>query len=235
LQDFIHYFQIEYSLLEHSADRELISNYYDYIINKHKHVDHGIAGAMLFFNAMMKEYHEARKESGIKKNDSFVYNGKKFSKDYIKHIVLISTTIAKHNMWRANPETQVDFETYNLFELIPKEDDSHKVSIDDSSENDKEKLLFLLGLVDTLEPIKNLGRDRNKSPLMNPYIVLEKIKIKFDSKNKKVILYCPQPYKEDYEHSIKGIVDWMNVGLDISGEVFTISFLSRKACYRKAA
>jgi hypothetical protein len=102
IEDFIAYFNIEYSLLEEDEDRELIRQYYQYVSDKLLKIDHGIVAAMLLYNALMKAYKEAAAEKSIFKSESFVHNDLHYSSEYKEHIKLISSTIAKHNMWRAN-------------------------------------------------------------------------------------------------------------------------------------
>lgn len=222
LSQFEKYFNIKYSLSQYSHDAELIKNYYRYVVERHGHVDHGIAGAFLFCNAMLSEYYRVKKMCGVASKETFEYNGKKYSKDFEKHVVLIANTIAKHNMWKSSEATKEDYILYNLDELISTDDSNSIISLDNSSENDKEKLLFLLGLVDTLEPIKNLGRDQNKRPLQNPYIVLEKIKVNFDYAKGTVTLKCPAQYIDDYYLSIKDIGKWMAVALEYDEERIVI-------------
>ncbi len=225
LSQFEKYFNIRYSLSQYTPDAELIKNYYRYIVERHGHVDHGIAGATLFCNAMLSEYYRVKELCGIKGKESFEYNGKRYSKEFEKHVVLISNTIAKHNMWRSSKSTEEDYRAYKLNELIPTDGKYSVLSLDNPSENDKEKLLFLLGLVDTLEPIKNLGRDRNKRPLKNPYIILEKIKATFDYKNGVITIKCPVQFIGDYFSSIEGIDKWMAVALKCDKEQIEITII----------
>lgn len=225
LSQFEKYFNIKYSLSQYTPDAELINNYYGYIVERHGHVDHGIAGAILFCNAMLSEYYRAKELCGISGKETFEYKGKKYSKDFEKHVVLIANTIAKHNMWKSSESAEEDYRLYKLNELIPTDGNYTVLSLDNSSEYDKEKLLFLLGLVDTLEPIKNLGRDRNKRPLHNPYIVLEKIKVTFDYKKGVITLKCPEQYIGDYYSSIKEIDKWMAVALEYNEEQIEIKII----------
>ena len=225
LSQFEKYFNIRYSLSQYTPDAELIKNYYRYIVERHGHVDHGIAGATLFCNAMLSEYYRVKELCGIKGKESFEYNGKRYSKEFEKHVVLISNTIAKHNMWRSSKSTEEDYRAYKLNELIPTDGKYSVLSLDNPSENDKEKLLFLLGLVDTLEPIKNLGRDRNKRPLKNPYIILEKINATFDYKNGVITIKCPVQFIGDYFSSIEGIDKWMAVALKCDKEQIEITII----------
>ena len=128
-------------------------------------------------------------------------------------------------MWRSSKSTEEDYRAYKLNELIPTDGKYSVLSLDNPSENDKEKLLFLLGLVDTLEPIKNLGRDRNKRPLKNPYIILEKIKATFDYKNGVITIKCPVQFIGDYFSSIEGIDKWMAVALKCDKEQIEITII----------
>ena len=74
------------------------------------------------------------------------------------------------------------------------------------------------------KPIKCFGRDKNKNPITNPYIVLEKLTISFDRNEKKFSICCPEKYFSDYMNSVRGISDWMDVELtqDENEGLFTI-------------
>ncbi len=224
MKKFCSYFDIKYSLIADSEDGTLIENYYNYRVQKYHAIDHGIASGMLLYDQLMKAYQNASKLAEAKRGTTFTLNNLKYSTEYPKHILLIANTIAKHNMWRADADKVTVYQEYNLDDLIPNTGNTHIVSFDSKTRNAKDKLLFLLGLVDTLEPVKCIGRCTNENPNHNPYIVLEKIKIELDPKMKAVTIKCPQNYFYDYKNSTAGITNWMDLSTSIDEKNHSITF-----------
>ena len=224
IDGFIKYFGIEYSMLDESEFKDLIVNYFNYRIKEKGVIDHGVAGALLLYDGLIKQYTEAMEEEGITKKQSFMHHGLKYSRGYPEQILFVANTIAQHNMWRANELTTPQYRKYKLDKLIPNSSNTHKINFHNSGKGQKNKLLFLLCLIDTIEPIKCLGRDKNKNPITNPYIVLEKLTISFDRNEKKFSICCPEKYFSDYMNSVRGISDWMDVELtqDENEGLFTI-------------
>lgn len=148
IDDFIKHEDIKYSLLDCSDNKELIRHYYEYRMSQNK-LDHGIAGALLLFDALMK----------LANNRSFtgIYCE---IKDYQEFYTRICDAIARHNMWRATPDREALYRSYNLWELIPNADMSHKLFYRDNT------LEFLLALVDTIDPLKAFYQNkRYKEPV----------------------------------------------------------------------
>ena len=225
---FFKYFNIKYSLLDDNSEAALIKNYYSYRIEKGRKIDHGIASALLLFDSLMKQYDEARLAVGAEKGVTFLYNGLKYSAEFKEHIKLVANTIAKHNMWRADKNLMDIYKAYNLQELIPSNDKGHIVFLDRQSKNDKEKLLFLLGLVDTIEPIKCLGRANNIKRIQNPYIALEKMKIEFNYKKGEIWIEGTQEIIEDYSKNIVGAQQWLGVTVENAGTQQVIKIIKSK-------
>ena len=224
IDDFTKHFNITHSMLDGSEFKDLIVNYFNYRIKENGVIDHGIAGALLLYDGLIKQYTEAMEEEGITKKQSFMHHGLKYSREYKQQILFVANTIAQHNMWRAKERDIPIYRDHHLEELIPNSNNTHKISFHSYGKGQKNKLLFLLCLIDTIEPIKCLGRDKNKNPITNPYIVLEKLKISFDSNEKKFSICCPEKYYSDYMNSIREIADWMDVELiqDENEGLFTI-------------
>lgn len=131
-------------------------------------------------------------------------------------------------MWRANEEVMEAYKAYNLQELIPSNDKAHIIFLDRQSKNDKEKLLFLLGLVDTIEPIKCLGRANNIKRIQNPYIALEKMKIEFNYKKGEIWIDGAQEIIEDYSKNITEAQQWLGVTVENAGTQQVIRIIKLK-------
>ena len=90
---------------------------------------------------MVKEY------SGSNE-DSFEYSNRKFSKDNFKDYAKAAIGIIRHNMWYASDsDTCRTYYRFGLNDLIS--ESNNKICYTD------DRLLFLLCLADTIEPLKN--------------------------------------------------------------------------------
>lgn len=148
IDDFIKYENIKYSLLDYSDNKDLIRHYYEYRMSQNK-LDHGIVGALLLFNALME----------LANNNSYVGIYSEI-KEHQEFYTRICDAIARHNMWRATPGTEEMYRRFNLLELIPNADESHKIYYRDNA------LEFLLALVDTIDPLKAFYQNkRYKEPV----------------------------------------------------------------------
>ena len=153
IKDLITYLNVEHSLLESSNNSQQIENYFKMRRNNEKpKLDHGIVGALLLFDALMDLAKNSDQYSAIKEHKAF--------------FVKICDTIALHNMWRATDETVKRYQQYNLDVLIPGNDLHHMIYYRD------DELLFLLALVDTIDPIKAFCQDgRHKNPKTATFVL----------------------------------------------------------------
>lgn len=151
IESLLKLFKIKYNLLEfiENNERELIENYFRYRVSKNK-IDHGISGALFLFNGLMLIYDKAKKENNFMKT-SYLYRGLKFSSQFETHIKYIALVIAQHNLWRASEDSINEYKEFKLNELIENGLGNSKVKLDSKS-----NLLFLLGMIDTIEPLKVL-------------------------------------------------------------------------------
>ena len=93
-----------------------------------------------------------------------------FGKENRDNIGLYVECIARHNMWFASDDTKQTYKDYGLDELIPKPDNSHRISFS------KQPLLFLLCLLDTLEPLKAYKSVRVGDDTILESIILDVLK-----------------------------------------------------------
>ncbi len=145
LDDFRRYYDISRTFLSDDKESKLISNYFTYRMKEFYLVDHGIAGGTVLYDKLLTKMEELNKLS----ERSMFYSGDSWmlSDEYVNGSALVAKMIAKHNMWFAEPEQYEMYEKYDLHDLIPKEDLSHRYGCHDY-------LLFILSLVDTMEPLK---------------------------------------------------------------------------------
>ena len=124
-------------------------------------IDHGIAGALILYDALMNEYEHLQRDSGVPAVcgrgaavEQRVRTGELSSnasrKRFAACAVIIACTVARHNMWTVNtPDAVLRYQTYGLDCLC-----GSAVRI--SAEQSMEQLLFLLDFMDTIDPVKNL-------------------------------------------------------------------------------
>jgi len=120
--------------------------------------DHGISAGALLYRGMSKLH---TTDGIIRKGAKRLLSGKPILHTHIAHC---AWTIMTHNMWYATNETadkEAEYKKLGLESLI-QTGDERKTTLTDHP------LLFLLCLVDTIEPVKNHGWD-----------ILKEIKISF--------------------------------------------------------
>ena len=132
----------------------------------------------------------------------------------------IAETIALHNMWRAEENNISIYREYHLDELIPDGTQDHIVDYKDNT------LLFLLGLIDSIDPIKAFCNTEGRSSKLPASIVLNEFLFGFTnrSKSKKISLEFNQPeFSKKYRYTIAGLQDWLSVDVkatDNSAEIY---------------
>lgn len=198
LEDLVEQLGIEHNLLEVSEHKELIEKYFDRrLTGSAKVLDHGIVGALLLYDALMDLSESDGVYSHIRNNKSF----------YVK----ICDTIALHNMWRATKGSMEEYYKYKLFELIPKNNTEHIIYYKD------DPFLYLLALVDSLDPIKGLCRDEHDQRGIPAPYVLDNVYLKFVcySGKKQILISFDDPafdhYLDTQLNQEKGLMAWLGV------------------------
>lgn len=151
--------------LDDEDEMGLLQNYYKYRIREFLKADHGIVGAMLFYNSAMIAY---AKRIEISKKAYMFTNYPILGDQVLNTIRHSSYSIARHNMWRADDTNKDKYIEYNLTPLIPQKDGSHLIKFS------KDPLLFILCLIDSIEPIKLFNDPDIKRVLKNVEICIQK-------------------------------------------------------------
>ncbi len=130
------------------------------------HIDHGIAGALILYDSLMKEYCSAARQ---KKNlsevsryrdprlvaDQEILSGEVSSNIHNSRFcictILIACTVARHNMWNANMHTCKRYQKCGLDSLCQGKEDAI-VSVEKSLD----QMLFMLDFMDTIDPVKGI-------------------------------------------------------------------------------
>lgn len=225
IDDFLCYADIEYNLLNVIEDGDLASGYYKYrclgdpkndVLPK---VDHGISGSVLMYDRLMKKI---VKDKYIYENaELYVVDTRKFKKTNIKCVREASNAILRHNMWFAKPEDYENYMKFGLQKLIPADDNSHRYSIQNNL------LLFLLAVLDTIEPIKLYHFE---SPLKSPYEIIRNMEVQCDNFTSTLTISLHNSLNTSkYIEKVEDLKNWLQVSVQIIPSVrsteLSITFL----------
>ena len=112
-------------------------------------------------------------------------------------------------MWRATNDSIESYREFQLYELIPDNDMHHMIYYNNNP------ILFLLALVDTIDPIKNFCRNRRHRQAVSSIEVLENVYLQFISYSgmKQLRIIYNSPAFDDYANSIAesdtGLSSWL--------------------------
>lgn len=123
-------------------------------------VDHGIAGALILYDILMDEYERFRPKVDVSRRRDpskfpIVHEGELPTyagyKRFAACAVIIACTVARHNMWIAGKSDTDRYQRYGLSALC-EGGSAARIKGDDMME----QLLFLLGFMDTIDPVKGI-------------------------------------------------------------------------------
>lgn len=202
VEEFCQYAGIRYNLLDMAKNADLIRNYYHYRVSESK-IDHGIAGAMLIYDALMTFYNEGSQV------ESLHLCGLHLRKNFPEFCLRIAETVALHNMWRADSKTKEIYTTQHLDALIPDGNNSELVFYRD------DMLLFLLGLIDTIDPIKGFCSTEGGRVRLPVEDVLNNFCIQFVNRGglKRIYVRFDNPNAEKYLSALSGMESWLGVSV----------------------
>ena len=205
------YIEQNQSLLKNEKVKNLfdvIPNYFKYRFEDKK-LDHGIFTGIKLFDSLEENRKERKKqvENGVE--NPVLYWGD----DLIPIYAQASLSITMHNIWSSSKKVEIKekYRKFGLESLITGETEIFPILIKDNP------LLFLLGLVDTIEPIKTFN-------CFEPKYVLENILIDFDEN--KIMISNKKDSLLDFEklkRNLKGLESWLDVEIpenkDIENEI----------------
>jgi len=128
----------------------IVKNISKYFIWKRfvkKSLDHGVVAGYYLYDKLVKNRKYRYKEN----NDELFWHP-----DLDNQYAEVAALIASHNIWFANRESKESYETFQMNELI----EHPSVNISDSP------LLYLLGIVDSIDPIKIFSDKLNKGDIL---------------------------------------------------------------------
>lgn len=117
-----------------------IENYFNYRLANNK-LDHGIVAGIYFYDRLVK----IRKNKALKNDNNHLWDI-----ELEKQYGLGSIAVAVHNIWIPNKKSEKEYRKFNLSQLI---DDYKPISVEEFP------LLYILGIVDTIDPIKALHNE----------------------------------------------------------------------------
>lgn len=180
----------------------IIPNYFKYRY-ENKKLDHGILAGIKLFESLERN-RKIRKEQqklNIENNSpSSLYWGDDLTPLYAQ----ASLAIAMHNIWisEENEESIKKYKEFGLNAIISDSKEIFPISIDENP------LLFLFGLVDTIEPIKTFNCVSTTYVLKNILIdFLDNTIVIKNSKNSKLEF-------SNLKNKIKGLDKWLYVTIN---------------------
>lgn len=129
---------------------ELMNKYFWFKYHKFHQLDHGIIAGHLLFDRLIKNYNNQWEDYKVfgngefRSSDYFEHKGKTWRREHWDHFAYIADSIISHNIWM-NDGSKV-YEEYDLLELSMSS--ANKIKYVDNP------LLFILGVLDTVEPVK---------------------------------------------------------------------------------
>lgn len=141
------------TIREAMYSRKTVLDYLEYckMDEEIKHYDHGIVGGLWLYDSLMKNYHRAywnekQKDKDVNFTDFLVDGYWHFSEEQKIIFAYLADCIIAHNMWPANPDKIDMYKRCGLDELTPPR--FRKISFE------RNPILFILAIADTIEPIK---------------------------------------------------------------------------------
>lgn len=178
-------------------NRNLIENYFYYCLKERDKVDHGIISGFILYDRLVKNYEE-RISKEIKGRTNLSWR-----ETHLIHFAYIADAIICHNIWFSK-DVEL-YKRYGLKQLVK----SKEVRI----KRDTEPLLFLLGIVDTIEPTKFYTN-------IEPFYVWENIDISYNREEEYICIKLLDKINkyEEWFNKIKSLESWIDVTVEVSIE-----------------
>ncbi|GKX31175.1 hypothetical protein SH1V18_36550 [Vallitalea longa] len=189
-----------------------IQNYINYRYKVNNKLDHGIVASILFWEERKKDYYNRRGEC---KENTFISDDRLWSKDILYNIHLpVAWTICAHNVWfiKEHSEYVDDYRNYGLEKLII---DRPKINIHNHP------ILFLLSIVDTIDPVKLLLDSKVHNFNLNDLNL-----INFEFSHNKIfyqINFNDIIVNSRYKENIKNMDTWLVSNLEYKDKIFEIT------------
>lgn len=188
----------------------LIDKYFYYRINKWKLLDHGIVGGDMLFSKLLinyvNEYRKTYKENtnGCDFHDFINGAGMHFHIEQFEVFRYIASCVAAHNIYMESEDTTAEYDFYNM--KILKKDKFVKISYE------RDPLLFILCIADTVEPYKRFSNINNIQALQA--VQIEYVK---ETNLLSVGINCNYANTEQgnkYKRDIDALREWCNINVE---------------------
>lgn len=199
-------YKIKYKLLDKKVpgvSKLLFNHIRQYFLFRrfnHKKIDHGILGGIYFYDRLVKNRIIKEKE-----RNNALFWGKELEKQYAQ----VASAIATHNIWFPSDKTACDYIKFDMKELI----NSKPISLRNFP------LLFLLGLVDTIDPIKTYAKDYEVDYIIN--------NLQLDFRDNTLVLENNTDSELDFNELIKksdNLNGWLSVDIKKNKNSLEIEF-----------
>lgn len=189
-----------------------LHKYFRLRYEKNDVLDHGIVAGLLFWENRVSDFYKRSKRNHNK--DAFIENNRLWSKGILYKIHLpVAWAIASHNVWFITENnTRVDeYNQYGLQRLITS---IPKIKLQ------SHPLLYLLSVVDTIDPVKLLNKN---SPHRFDYDNLESLKFDFGS-NSISFKYdeCLNVVDKRYRDGILSMSNWIKCKTNYYNDTFSL-------------
>jgi hypothetical protein len=178
------------------------TDYYNYRVNESKVIDHGLFGGIILFDRLIK----IRREKSQYLDPDSLFWGEALEKQY----KLAALAIATHNIWIPEKSQNTLYARYNLDKLI----NFKPLKFKDFN------FLYLLGIIDTIDPIKAFSETG-----MNEKEIYNNLYLEFTQNSLK--LSCEKDSDLEFKKLVekaKSLYGWLDVEIKFSLNKLEIKF-----------
>jgi len=210
LEDLYKEFEIEHFILDTPCSKckplgNARKRYFEYRREEYGIIDHGLLGGILLYDRLVK-IRKAKRAA----NENTLFWGIKLVNQY----KLAANAITLHNIWLPSPDRLERYKKHQI-DYLAKE---RPVKCRDFP------LFYLLGIVDTIEPLKTYRTEIDRGTFTNEE-VLRSINMAFEQNSVKVSLadQATIDFKKMLEKA-KGLRPWLDVDINTSESSFELTF-----------
>jgi len=176
------------------------------------HYDHGIVGGLWLYDILIKNYYLSFSRNKSANFSDFYVDNLHFSTSQFPIFAYLADCIISHNMWLATDDSTIEkYEKYGLKQLT--------LPYAQPIQFNRNPILFILALADTLEPIKTCS-DLDISPLD----VLNNIECEFNYKQI-ILSFKSNNMFNKMIGKINGLNNWLDVNIKICENQNIISII----------